>query len=523
MQEVLTIRFQGQHTGVVRRIPVRELRHGLELDLRLHDIVVLDEAHGPLRTEVTYPGRYVQIKAWVPGAVDATRTVRILYRVRRALLAFDGHDELYWNVTGDEWAVPIERAEATVTLPPGLAATTVRTLAFTGLRGATGADYEEERHPETITFRTRRPLREREGLTIVVGWPPGVVARPSALRQAWWAATDNWPLALPLLTLVGMGLIWRAFGRDPAANRSIKPEYGPPPGLVPAEAGTLIDQKAEPTDIIATLVDLGVRGYLAVEPADNGDFRFRRVRPLAGDRRLSSIEVAVLRKVFGEELTLRERALSELHGNAEHVFAPLRDTIYRSLVAHRLFPRSPFWVRQGWGALGVGLIFAGWALFIALDRLGGQGWPLPAGVVASGLIVLGVGQVMPRRTWRGVRLLVHLRGFQEFLERAEKDRLERLPADTLHRLLPWAMALGVSEPWIHRFAGLNVDAPSWFRLRQPFTLSAYEHDLQRFGDGVREALAAGRSGGAGGAGGSGSGFSGGSSGGGRGGGGGGTF
>ncbi|MGH7309585.1 MAG: DUF2207 domain-containing protein, partial [Candidatus Rokuibacteriota bacterium] len=304
VQEHLTIHFQGHHNGVFRLIPVREVRHGIERDLRVDDVHVLDDAHAPLRTEVTYPGRYVRIQAWVPGAVDTTKTVRILYRVRRALLSFDRHDELYWNVTGDEWAVPITSAEARVTLPPGLADGAVRAQAFTGLRGATGDDYEEDRGPGEITFRTRRSLGPREGLTIAVGWPRGAVAHPAAWQRAWWAAADNWPLLLPLLALVGMGLVWRAYGRDPTAHRSIKPEYGPPAELTPAEAGTLIDERAEPSDVIATLVDLGVRGYIAVEPVGDGDFRFRRLRSLHGDPQLSPLEVFVLQKVFGEELTL---------------------------------------------------------------------------------------------------------------------------------------------------------------------------------------------------------------------------
>jgi uncharacterized membrane protein YgcG len=522
VQEVLTFAFRGHHNGIIRLVPVRELRRGLALDLRVDDVHVLDESYAPLRTEVSFPGDYVRIQAWVPGAVDTTRTVRILYRVRRALLTFDSHDELYWNVTGDEWLVPIQHAEAIVVLPPGLGPDTIRTQAFTGVRGATGADYEEERRAGEITFRARRPLQPREGLTVVVGWPRGAVIHPSGRQRAWWAIVDNWALALPLLALVGMGLVWRAYGRDPVSHRSIKPEYAPPAELTPAEGGTLIDERAEPSDVIATLIDLGVRGYIAVEAVGNGDFRFRRARSLGGDPGLSPLEVAVLRKVFGEELTLNERHLSELHSNGDYVFAPIRDAIYRAMVERRVFPRSPFWIRQGWGALGIGLILLGGALFIGHERFDGPRWPLAAGVLASGLIVLGIGQVMPRRTWRGVRLLIHLRGFQEFLQRAEKDRLERLPPDTLHRWLPWAIALGVSEQWIQRFQGLNVDAPSWYRGRQPFTLSTYRDDVHRFGRGVREALAGAR-GGSGNGGGGRSGFSGGSSGGGRGGGGGGTF
>jgi hypothetical protein len=524
VRETITVAFHGAHNGLYRLIPIRYVRQGLEFALRLDDIHVLDQGHASLRTELSYPGAYVKIKAWVPGAVDTTKTVQISYRVRRGLLAFDNHDELYWNVTGDEWEVPIREAEATVTLPPGLPMRGVHTVAYTGPRSAAGTDYEAG-VDGTIHFRATRPLRPREGFTIVVAWPPGLVARPPAWRQAWWFAVDNWPLALPLATLLGMGLLWRAYGRDPRADRSIKPEYGPPSDLAPAEGGALLDQKAEPSDVIATLVDLAVRGYITVEPVGDDDFIFRRVRDLTGDSTLTPLEGFVLRKVFGEQLSLHERHLSELRRDSEYVFAPIRDAIYRALVEHRLFPSSPFWIRQGWGWVGGLLLLAGGGLLVAQDRWGPLGLPLAAGAGLSGLVILAFARIMPRRTWRGVKLLVHLRGFQEFLERAEKDRLARLPADTLHRWLPWAIALGVAEPWIHRFEGVKVEVPAWYRSGEPFTLTRYRQSLTSFERGNTEALTVARRGsGEGGSAGSGSsGFSGGSSGGGFGGGGGGTF
>lgn len=523
VQETLTVDFRGAHNGLYRTIPIRYVRQGLEFALRLDDIQALDEAHQSLRTEVTYPGAYVKIKAWVPGAVNATKTVRILYRVRRGLLAFDDHEELYWNVTGNEWEVPIREAAATVTLPPGVSAGRVQVVAYTGPRGGAGTDYEA-RVDDTIRFRTTRPLRPREGFTIVVGWPQGVVARPAAWRQAWWMAMDNWPLGLPVATLLAMGLLWRAYGRDPQSARSIKPEYGPPPGIVPAEGGALLDQKAEPSDVIATLVDLAVRGAIAIEPVDGDDFVFRRVRDLAGDSSLTPLERFVLQKVFGEQLSLHDRHLSAMRRDSEYVFAPIRDAIYRALVEHRLFSSSPFWIRQGWGWAGAILLLGAGGLLVSLDRLGPLGSPLAIGTGLSGLVVLAFARIMPRRTWRGVKLLVHLRGFQEFLERAEKDRLERLPADTLHRLLPWAISLGVAEQWIHRFEEMKVDAPTWYRSAEPFNLTGYRQSLTSFGRRNTEALVASRRGDGGGGGGSGSsGFSGGSSGGGGGGGGGGTF
>ena len=46
---------------------------------------------------------------------------------------------------------------------------------------------------------------------------------------------------------------------------SVAPMYEPPPGMSPAEAGTLIDDTIHPRDITSTMVDLAVRGYIKIE------------------------------------------------------------------------------------------------------------------------------------------------------------------------------------------------------------------------------------------------------------------
>ncbi len=128
MREAITVDFRGAHLGFFRTIPVRYERHGLEFVLRVDDVHAFDESVAPLRTEVTRYGRAIRVKAWVPGAVDAVRTVIITYRVRRALIDVDGHEELYWNVTGNEWDVPIRQVEAA---PSGRPAPTTRKSART--------------------------------------------------------------------------------------------------------------------------------------------------------------------------------------------------------------------------------------------------------------------------------------------------------------------------------------------------------------------------------------------------------
>ena len=193
------------------------------------------------------------------------------------------------------------------------------------------------------------------------------------------------------------------------------------------------------------------------------------------------------------------------------------------MVRDGFFPSSPERVRAVWLVAGIALVgVAAWALATGTERLGAAPGPLALGAGLSGLIVIALSRIMPRKTWRGVQALDRVKGFREFLERTSKDELRRLPPDTMHKWLAWAVALGVSERWIHAFDGLPVSQPSWYVSRGGFDLDGFDRSLSRFSSGTEQALLTSRRGAGDSWSGSG-GLSGGSSGGGMGGGGGSTF
>jgi hypothetical protein len=68
--------------------------------------------------------------------------VTLRHRVDNALRFFEEHDELYWNVTGDEWVYPIKTVTAEVRLPAGVQG--LRANVFTGRYGEPGRDAETE-------------------------------------------------------------------------------------------------------------------------------------------------------------------------------------------------------------------------------------------------------------------------------------------------------------------------------------------------------------------------------------------
>src|SRR3990172_415499 len=141
VDETITFLFKGPHQEIFRLIPHRYERQGVEHALRITSARVVDENGQPLKTEVSYPGRYVKITASVPDAQDTKRTITIRYRVHRALQSADSQDELYWNVTGNEWEAPIRSAEVTISLPREVPIESVRALAYMGPLGAARQDF----------------------------------------------------------------------------------------------------------------------------------------------------------------------------------------------------------------------------------------------------------------------------------------------------------------------------------------------------------------------------------------------
>ena len=263
--ETIRVGFSGSWQGLFRTIPVEyDGPSGFNYSLFLSDVRATEATPtgAALRIEKSRQGRNLQFKIYVPNANDATRTIVLHYRVQNALRYFDDHDELYWNVTGTDWQVPIEAASAQVALPQGV--TGLHAAEYTGVYGSRAQDASVETQGTSVDIRTTRSLAFREGLTVVVGWDKGFVHAPDTSEKVSQFLVSNWALAIPLLAFPLMFWLWRSRGRDPRVG-AIAVQYEPPAGLSPGETGTLVDNTAAMRDITATIVDLAVRGYLTIE------------------------------------------------------------------------------------------------------------------------------------------------------------------------------------------------------------------------------------------------------------------
>jgi hypothetical protein len=469
--ESIVARFTGSWNGVYRTIPVEyHTSQGFNWTLRLELLSATDENGRSLRVDKSRERQYAKFKIWVPGAQDATHTVVLRYRARNGLRFFEDHDELYWNVTGDEWDVPLEAASARIELPAGTSG--IRAIAFNGAYGSTAREATVATRGSTVSVVMPHALGFHEGLTAVVGWDKGVVTAPGTADRVAGFLASNWPLAIPIPVFLLAFAAWRRRGKDPR-GLPITVQYDPPPGLSPGEAGTLLDNSADMRDITATLVDLAVRGYLRIEEREDHllfgligkrAYVLHRLEPAAPERPLAPHEQGVYDGIFAGRSTTVE--LSELQNHFYSKLPGIRSSLFDRLLDKGLYHARPDRVRARWtgGGMFTGIVVAGLGA-AAADRLLMTPLPFLVAGLLAGLIVVGFGSIMPARTEAGARTLEQVLGFEEFLRRVESEQFKRVilqKPELFDRYLPYAMAFGVERNWARAFEGIYTQPPTWY-------------------------------------------------------------
>nr|WP_117191038.1 DUF2207 domain-containing protein [Rhizobium terrae] len=230
--------------------------------------VTRDGRSEPYRTESITGG--IRIYAGDKDVLlrDGEHTYVITYKTDRQIRYFDDHDELYWNVTGNGWQFRIAQATARVTLPGGRI---TQTAVYTGPLGSTARNARMQTNGNQAVFATTLPLGVHEGLTIVAGFPKGIVAPPSADQQRDWWLRDNAGLIISIVGLVLVvgyyGLFWIRVGRDPERG-VVVPRWDAPEGLSPALVN-YIDNKGFSgggwTAFSASALDLAVKGFVILD------------------------------------------------------------------------------------------------------------------------------------------------------------------------------------------------------------------------------------------------------------------
>lgn len=481
--ETIVVNFPVARHGIFRTIPFRySTQNGGSVSVPI-TVTYVSQDGSPAQRSVRTQGDDVVIKIGDPRrTITGTHTYVVSYTAQAAVNFFSDHDELYWNATGSNWSgAAIPDASASVTLPGSIPPDERTAVCYTGISGSTAQNCTHEPTADGIRFTAS------DYLTVVVGWPTGIVTKPSdydtvrassgvgsdgvggplALRGGWlWFV-----LALNVLCLAGVAawliVRWRATGRDPAAPRTLVVQYDPPAGVSPAEAHAIVREGVSPNvDTTATIVDLAVRGWLTiVETPGTGvlglgkrsQFSFHRLRDHVRDSTLKGHERRVLDGLFVDTHTPVGGTveLSELTETFPDRLGEIGSATLRQVSEVGFFVQNPTTVRTRYLVGGIIVAAIGVPLTI---------WWGLIGVPIAGLVVAIASRYFPKRTAEGVAALNHLRGFREYLEKAERYRIQWQEKESIfEQYLPYAMVFGVGEKWSKAFQGLTRRPPGWYQ------------------------------------------------------------
>jgi uncharacterized membrane protein YgcG len=469
--ETIAVEFHVPSRGIFREIPFRApADEDTVRRYRFDDISVTASAGTPADLDESTSGDYLVWRIGDPDTeITGRHTYAISYRLRGALNRFDTHDELFLNVTGDRWEVPIGRATATVTAP---AISDAR--CFAGRTGGSDPCADATHTGDTARFAAG-PLQPGEQLDVVVAMPPGVVdvAPPelepaSRLERVFRVDPLRGGVAGVLLLggLAGVVVLARR-GRDEPAGTVAGPlpggvEYRPPDDLRPAQLRTLLTEKVDDVSLSATLVDLAVRGHLRIEEvADDEGKRedwLLHLLPAATDG-LQPYEREVLdgvrEKAADDRVKVSDLGKGEFHKRYQNT----RNKLYDDVVRQGFYAHQPNHVRAGFGVIAAAVLLVGVggvAAAVALD------WG--AGVIFAPLALVGVpllvvSQKAPRRTAAGATMRARAAGFRDFVRTAEADRMDFAEREQIFvDYLPYAMAFNCVDGWVRAFERLGVPA-----------------------------------------------------------------
>lgn len=539
VRERIRYDFGGQaRHGIQRDLPVR-LRYDDQND-RLYPVRVVG-VHGSPGAPDQYrledlegdAGSLLRIRIGNPDeTITGQHEYLIDYRVQGVLDGFAGHDELYWNVVGTQWKVPIGRASATVTAPAAVTEMACRAGPSGSRRPCTSSLVDGR----TASFAIA-DLAPAEGLIVRVGFPAGVVSAPRPILRERWSLARGFAVTPSSLGLAGgllaavliLGGLLVVAGRDRrvgTANagpvelwdgRRVVPwgvdgtslvEPVPPEGIRPGQAGLLIDKAVTPLAIAATVVDLAVRGYLRVGQVPNGwgvgELDWRLVQLKEQDGNLLEYERVLLAELFEGPFVVRRAQqhrpgdqgfpgagtavveeglasvlLSNLQVQFRHRVARVRSALYEQAVRQGWFAVRPDRVRRALAWLGVAVAMVGVSLTVLLA------WQTHLGLVPTPIVLAGFALVvaawrLPRRTPKGAELAGRVRGFRANLERAGVDAARSVEAEhlvTTH--LPYGIVFGVTPQALGVVA--EVGAPSrsaWYRGQGPFAVREFCSRIQ---------------------------------------------
>jgi uncharacterized membrane protein len=432
----------------------------------------------PFTFDATRDGGELSIRWYFPPTANQIRTFDIAYTVKDALRVYDSGDKLQWQAIATDRDFPIQEASVTVALPEGAQFQIIDSAGVAAMWG-------QSPDGSSVTFLANGSMSPSDSMEVGIEFTHGIIPNE---KPAWQEEFDNeffYDENVKPLVNAGLGLLaavliiggpasvfllWYMRGRDPEVGPV--PEYitEPPDDLPPGVLGTLIDEKADMRDVVATIVDLGRKGALRIEETEkkgwlglgSAEFVFQKQD---SDVPLNAVESAIIGGIFkrGRDTV----ALSDLRNKFYKTLPKIQSKLYKEMETRNLFRKNPDSTRKMWRGIGFALVAFGIGIGICLGSVFATYttmFPcLFGGMVLTGIAVIIAGGAMPAKTVKGSEAAARWKAFKVYLQRIDKIEDLKMVGELFEKYLPYAIALGIRDSFVRKFAAEpSTPVPIWW-------------------------------------------------------------
>lgn len=464
--ETIDVNFSQEKHGIYRKIPLKNTyyRKGIEAttkakisNLSVNEQYSKEKINGNLEIKIGDPYNYV----------TGEKQYIIKYDYDIGDDNVDLYDDLYFNIIGTEWTTYIKDVTFKITMPKEFDSSLI---SFTsGSYGSIDNDsvyYNVEGN--VITGNIKRNLGQDyvlsrgEGLTVRLELPEGYFQGERYAFDPTFIIIHGLLIFFLVLVIVSIILFKKFSYRK---KDLLVVEYAVPDNLSPAEVGYLYDGSAKNKHIVSLITYFANKGYLEIISYGKKDFSFKKIKSI------DDSEPDYAKKTFNGLFK---------HANSEGVVdkSDLEDTFYTTLSSaisslsrtHKIYKTS----HTLCGLLYIFMMVGPFFLRLFLDDC--MSYKLEYYYYFQDMIVtflvfvnfiLGLIFLInnKKRTEETTKYYNKMRGFKQYMECVEKDKLEALVLDNpnyFYDILPYAYVLGVSSKWTEKFESITLAPPSWY-------------------------------------------------------------
>ena len=417
-------------------------------------------------------GRFTMVTVPTNGATE----VMMGYTVTGAVVEIDGGETaLRWRML-QGLSAQVTEVTATVQIP----------TQFSYIKCTAGGPNSEvpcdfaaagSEGSQIPTFRDG-PRGEGEVVAVDIGFPPNTVASNQQIEYRWTVgrafSAKPLPLALALAVLalgaIVLVILHRRSGVDAQVGDQItkvgefvpigagQTEFRVIDNVRPGHVGTVADERVDPIDVTASLVDLAVRGHLLItelpREAEFARSDWNLTRTGAPGDELHPFEQLLLDGIAEVGSSVQ---VSELASRVDESIGGVQDALYDEVVGNGWYDRRPDAIRNRWTQLALGALIISVAVtgvLAAFTTLGLAGLALV--IFSLGLVFIG--QEMPARSAKGAALLRGLGALRSDLLSHPTDQMP--PGSELREIsevLPYAIVLGGTDRWLDAIVAADDD------------------------------------------------------------------